>query len=303
VPARLRTPLIVLFGSVVLSGQSLSASATVPPVDPNCSITSVSFTVNGAPAPLVAARRGDHVEVTFDVPMGCSNRITFASFVAPAPAPALDGSRLDEQVAFSKQTDVFRAGRHSLAIDVFSFPGSATHDCASAPLPLIGEAGRDEIKDDVRDLMAASPEYRDQVLREMRAKAASAQGANQSGPYDSTCDGSASQNGVGDGAAVGKPCAGCVGDADDKNPPGQLPGGNDPNAGYECDRNQGVGPSNPAHSGCQNFQLDLSYRPAVAAPGQLPGHPTELIAAVFCLSTTPVCFTTDRTLDAAVMGP
>ncbi len=78
----------------------------------------------------------------------------------------------------------------------------------------------------------------------------SGNGANVHGPYDSTRDGSASQNGKGDGKAGGKPCAGCVGKADNKNPPGQLPGGSDNNAGYECDRNQGVGQGNPAHTSC-----------------------------------------------------
>ncbi|NUT93165.1 MAG: LPXTG cell wall anchor domain-containing protein [Saccharothrix sp.] len=75
-------------------------------------------------------------------------------------------------------------------------------------------------------------------------------GANTHGPYDSTRDGSLSENGNGDGQQVGQPCAGCVGNADNKNPPGQLPGGSDGNAGYECDRNAGVGRSNPAHTGC-----------------------------------------------------
>lgn len=75
-------------------------------------------------------------------------------------------------------------------------------------------------------------------------------GANQRGAYDETCDGSPSGNGNGKGAATGKPCAGCVGNADDKNPPGQRPNGSDRNAGYECDRNHGVGRTNPAHTGC-----------------------------------------------------
>jgi hypothetical protein len=75
-------------------------------------------------------------------------------------------------------------------------------------------------------------------------------GANDHGPYDSTRDGSASGNGNGNGNANGKPCAGCVGKADNKNPPGQMPGGSDPNAGYECDRNHGIGQTNPAHTGC-----------------------------------------------------
>lgn len=48
----------------------------------------------------------------------------------------------------------------------------------------------------------------------------------------------------------GKPCAGCVGNADTKSPPGQELEGSDLNAGYECDTNHGVGQGNPAHTGC-----------------------------------------------------
>jgi hypothetical protein len=70
------------------------------------------------------------------------------------------------------------------------------------------------------------------------------------GPYDSTCDGSPSGNGNGGGGAGGKPCAGCVGSADDKNPKGQLPGPQDHNNGYECDGNNGIAKTNPAHTGC-----------------------------------------------------
>ena len=61
-----------------------------------------------------------------------------------------------------------------------------------------------------------------------------------------------SENGNGDGKATGKPCAGCVGKADNKNPPGQYKDGKDHNAGYECDRNHGIGRSNPAHTGCKS---------------------------------------------------
>lgn len=77
-------------------------------------------------------------------------------------------------------------------------------------------------------------------------------GANQGGNYDNTCPAGESQNGNGDGNAAGKPCAGCVGNADDKNPPGQYPDGSDHNNGYECDGNKGVGKSNPAHTGCSS---------------------------------------------------
>src|SRR5260221_13210473 len=49
-------------------------------------------------------------------------------------------------------------------------------------------------------------------------------GANNGpGPYTSTRDGSPSGNGNGNGNSIGKPCAGCVGKADNKNPAGQMP--------------------------------------------------------------------------------
>src|SRR6185312_10440450 len=79
-----------------------------------------------------------------------------------------------------------------------------------------------------------------------------ANGQCPGGPYCSTRDGSASGNGNGNGNATGKPCAGCVGKADNKNPKGQNPNGSDHNAGYECDRNHGIGRTNPAHTGCKS---------------------------------------------------
>jgi len=79
-----------------------------------------------------------------------------------------------------------------------------------------------------------------------------ANGQCPGGPYCSTRDGSPSGNGNGKGKATGKPCAGCVGKADNKNPKGQNPNGSDNNAGYECDRNHGIGRTNPAHTGCKS---------------------------------------------------
>jgi hypothetical protein len=95
-------------------------------------------------------------------------------------------------------------------------------------------------------------------------------GANgECGSYCSTRDGSASKNGdpkgTGGGAATGKPCAGCVGKADNKNPPGQYKDGSDHNAGYECDRNQGIGKTNPAHTGCTTSTTTPECQPK---PGQ-----------------------------------
>ncbi|MFI9453479.1 hypothetical protein [Amycolatopsis sp. NPDC052450] len=94
----------------------------------------------------------------------------------------------------------------------------------------------------------------------------SGHGADKHGPYDSTRDGSPSANGNGGGKAAGKPCAGCVGKADDKNPPGQLPGGSDANAGYECDRNHGVGRGNPAHTACVPDRTPPATNPPVETP-------------------------------------
>jgi hypothetical protein len=95
-------------------------------------------------------------------------------------------------------------------------------------------------------------------------------GPNVSGPYDSTRDGSLSLNGNGNGNAVGEPCAGCVGKADNKNPPGQLPGPSDINAGYECDRNNGIGKTNPAHTGCVENVVTPPVTPPVLPPIKPP---------------------------------
>jgi hypothetical protein len=79
-------------------------------------------------------------------------------------------------------------------------------------------------------------------------------GANNGGncgAYCSTRDGSPSLNGNGGGNSTGKPCAGCVGKADNKNPKGQAPNGSDHNNGYECDGNNGIGKGNPAHTACK----------------------------------------------------
>jgi hypothetical protein len=84
----------------------------------------------------------------------------------------------------------------------------------------------------------------------LNAPIALAKGANETGPYDPTpTSAPPCENNQGNGNA---PCNGTVGKADDKNPPGQLPGGSDNNNGYECDGNHGVGNDggNPAHTGC-----------------------------------------------------
>ncbi|MDP8930229.1 MAG: hypothetical protein M3O70_17090 [Actinomycetota bacterium] len=128
----------------------------------------------------------------------------------------------------------------------------------------------------------------------------SGNGANTHGPYDSTRDGSPSQNGEGDGKAKGKPCAGCVGKADNKNPPGQMPGGSDPNAGYECDTNKGVGKSNPAHTSCKE---QPTTPPETTPPGKTPPPETTPPESTPPTTTTAPPPTTDTTPPETTTQP
>jgi hypothetical protein len=79
-------------------------------------------------------------------------------------------------------------------------------------------------------------------------------GEGPGGAYDATCDGTHQNPGPGNSDdSPGKPADGTVGQADNKNPRGQQPGGSDHNKGYECEpgsTNKGVGKGNPAHTGC-----------------------------------------------------
>lgn len=97
------------------------------------------------------------------------------------------------------------------------------------------------------------------------------------GEYCSTRDGSPSRNGNGDGKATGRPEAGSVGKADDKNPKGQYRNGSDSNNGYECDGNKGIAKGNPAHTGCTTASTPppavKPAAPAAAPVVQVPAAP------------------------------
>ncbi|MEY2568393.1 MAG: hypothetical protein QOE35_2922 [Actinomycetota bacterium] len=117
------------------------------------------------------------------------------------------------------------------------------------------------------------------------------------GSYCSTSDGTPSMNGNGGGNG-NQPCAGCVGNADDKNPPGQYKDGSDHNNGYECDGNNGVGKTNPAHSGCTT--TTTPHQTTTTAP-----HQTTTTAAQSTTTTAPQSTTTtiaSTTTTAAVGG-
>lgn len=178
---------------------------------------------------------GTTVSVTFTVPDTCEAgvELTLASY-ATQSGVFVPG---EPQTLVDFVNQVFPPGTHTITVDVPS-PGSVGTGHPDCSVQHDNSQGR---------------------------------GANTSpGPYDNTCDGSASQNGVGSGQANGRPCAGCVGNADDKNPPGQYPNGSDNNAGYECDRNQGIGQTNPAHTGCsgvRGYQVDFAYGPVIPVLG------------------------------------
>jgi len=102
-----------------------------------------------------------------------------------------------------------------------------------------------------------------------------ANGQCKGGPYCSTRDGSPSGNGnQTTGKHTGEPCAGCVGKADNKNPQGQKPNGSDHNAGYECDRNHGIGRTNPAHTGCKSTPPPTCDAPNAMVNGVCTPPPT-----------------------------
>jgi hypothetical protein len=110
------------------------------------------------------------------------------------------------------------------------------------------------------------------------------------GTYCSDRHGAASLNGNGKGKATGKPCAGCVGKADNKNPPGQeqsSPRTTFPNNGYECDNNNGIGKTNPAHTGCTSLTV---------APTTPPTSSTD------CATTPPPAGCTHNSTTSSVSG-
>ena len=117
-------------------------------------------------------------------------------------------------------------------------------------------------------------------------------GANNGGhcgAYCSTRSGSPSLNGNGGGVATGRPCAGCVGKADNKNPPGQFPSGPvDRNAGYECDRNHGIGRSNPAHTSCTTTRT-ICIPPAQSVNGTCTPPPRDCKGVVGGTATAADC--------------
>jgi hypothetical protein len=226
-------------GAVALVATSAAASAAPVNCATTAAVQNISYTathpdgtVTLIPGTTVKSLdgnvgSGDVVTVTFSIAGGCTGvQVSIASY--NSPTAEFDPSQT--QTLFKSATGTFSAGG----------PYSLT---ATVPTTSSASTGGDPSQ--------CSPQHDN----------SKGNGANQSpGPYDPTCTGAPSGNGKSTNNNSSKPCAGCVGNADSKNPPGQYPNGSDPNAGYECDRNQGVGQTNPAHTGCTapaHFQLDF----------------------------------------------
>src|SRR3954471_11205508 len=110
---------------------------------------------------------------------------------------------------------------------------------------------------------------------------------------------------------------GSVGNADNKNPKGQAPNGSDPNKGYECDQNKGIGNGNPAHTvNCPSpappvqvtvGQLTASWpcgaaRPSYTVPAP-PTHASYSVAAGTYLGNAGATASVGVVYDAGYTGP
>lgn len=97
------------------------------------------------------------------------------------------------------------------------------------------------------------------------------------------CNTPGQQSGNGNNGGNKNHGAGTVGNADNKNPPGQFKNGGDSNNGYECDGNSGVARGNPAHSGCQEPPPPPCTPPNPNCPppngGTPPSGSTEILGS------------------------
>lgn len=240
---------------VVIGGAGAAAASTVGCMGDGSAVTSHSYSFTDPDGTvrtgtsLSQARPGDVVVAMFAINPQCTTAdVSLASYTSATTAAA--GS-----LAFFQGQQLFDS-------DTGTFPGGTT-GTLTVHIPASG------------GVTSGCPNPND-------SNVPSGNGANQSGPYNSTCNGSPSQNGNGNGNANGKPCAGCVGNADNKNPPGQLPNATaDGNNGYECDNNNGVGKTNPAHTGCgvPHSQTDLAVGSVITT--FCPADATTLAPCVF----------------------
>ncbi|MGZ4638103.1 MAG: hypothetical protein ACXV2J_03480 [Actinomycetes bacterium] len=166
---------------------------------------------------------------------------------ASSDKPATHGSNGAEPPGQSKGDQASTTGGAHAAAAAPVSAASVTGPDATASTPSHGSVKQQATSSKHANGALDKP----QPLSNADKNSGGANGQCPGGAYCSTRDGSPSGNGNGKGKSVGKPCAGCVGKADNKNPKGQRPNGSDHNNGYECDGNHGIGRTNPAHTGCK----------------------------------------------------
>src|SRR3954454_18474007 len=226
------------------------AGAAVIDCKTNQAITSVSYKVthlDGTTRTVTAlsnlqvpppVRLGDTIVGTFGIDSRCATVVVSgASYWAPSDI--FSDANQNQQILFDSTTKTVTT------------KGNATTVSLTLHIPPPGPTSTSA---------GTCPNPHNTSAQAFNGNGGSAASGNQ---YASTCDGRASQNGSGNGNSTGKPCQGCVGNADNKNPPGQFPNGSDHNNGYECDGNNGVGKGNPAHTDCQltHFQMEFVVGP------------------------------------------
>jgi LPXTG-motif cell wall-anchored protein len=208
----------------------------------------------------------------------------------------------------SVATTLLVAGTTTLAFAIPAAAAPSSHDAASSPSSH-SKSGTASTTGD-----PGQPQPQSNADK----NTGGANGQCPGGPYCSTRHGAASGNGnQTQGNHTGEPCAGCVGKADNKNPKGQMPNGTDNNAGYECDRNHGIGRTNPAHTGCTTPPSTTpipetnctTNPPAGGCPGGSPSGCTPTALNHFCadvlgekVTKTPTVTVPTKTKTTAVLG-
>ncbi len=76
---------------------------------------------------------------------------------------------------------------------------------------------------------------------------------------------------------------------------GQAPDGGDANAGYECDRNQGIGKMNPAHTGCTTSTTSPTPQPTRSSVDVCPDMPGKQSTGTTCSTPSPSTPPTPKT--------
>ncbi len=243
--------LAVTAAAVGVVGTSAAAAQTVD-CSTNAAITSVSYTVTHLDGTRTVTqvlsneriagtvRPGDVIVGTFGLNPACETVVVSgASYWAPSAI--FSDANQAQQVLFDSTTKTVTTG------------GRATTVSLTLRIPLTATSSGGDC-----------PNKHNSGPKAFNGNGGSADSGNQ---YASTCDRRASQNGKGGGSANGRPCQGCVGNADNKNPRGQAPNGGDSNKGYECDLNLGVGKGNPAHTSCSmpNFQMEFVVGPVISS--------------------------------------